>query len=130
MPISYRGKWPSPPSRWPSSRLARRLGRMSLSAPSGKIDCSELRSLSTTPLWGVRASRLGAAYFVVVRRRRACLLTPPQHGGARFPTLTPLGGNLGLLERRRGRVHYLDIESVTPKGQHPRNLSGNQDRAC
>ena len=32
-----------------------------------------------------------SAYFVVTRRRKACLLAPPQHGGARFPTLTPLG---------------------------------------
>jgi hypothetical protein len=38
---------------------------------------------------GVRASRLESAYFVVARRRKACLLAPPQHGGARFPTLAP-----------------------------------------
>ena len=31
-----------------------------------------------------------SAYFVVTRRRKTCLLAPPQHGGARFPTLTPL----------------------------------------
>jgi glycine dehydrogenase len=34
-----------------------------------------------------------------------------------------------LLERRRGRVHHLGYEVMAPKGQHPRNLSGNQDRA-
>jgi hypothetical protein len=38
---------------------------------------------------GVRASRVESAYFVLARRRKACLLAPPQHGGARFPTLTP-----------------------------------------
>src|SRR4029453_842471 len=42
-------------------------------------------------IWGVRASRVESAYFVVTRRRRTCLLAPPQHCGARFPTLTPLG---------------------------------------
>jgi hypothetical protein len=34
---------------------------------------------------------LGIRYFVVTRRRKACLLLPPQHGGARLPTLTPVG---------------------------------------
>jgi hypothetical protein len=43
------------------------------------------------PFWGVRASRVESAHFVVTRRRETCLLAPPQHGGARFPTLTPEG---------------------------------------
>ena len=34
------------------------------------------------PVWGVRASRVESAYFVVTRRRKTCLLAPPQHGGA------------------------------------------------
>jgi hypothetical protein len=34
-----------------------------------------------------RASRLKAAYFVVARGEKAPPLPPPQHGGARLPTL-------------------------------------------
>jgi hypothetical protein len=41
-------------------------------------------------LCSARASRSIPAYFVVVRRRRACLLSSPQHGDARFPTLAEL----------------------------------------
>jgi hypothetical protein len=33
-------------------------------------------------IWGVRASRVDSAYFVVARRRKTCLLAPPQNGGA------------------------------------------------
>jgi hypothetical protein len=39
--------------------------------------------------WRVRASRVESAYFVVARRQKARPLVPPQHGGARLPTLTP-----------------------------------------
>src|SRR6185437_14638276 len=48
---------------------------------------SRIRSV---PLLGPFAHRAWkSAYFVVTRRRQACLLAPPQHGGARLPTLTP-----------------------------------------
>jgi hypothetical protein len=43
-------------------------------------------------LFAARASRLESAYFVVARRGKAPPLLPPQHGGARFPTLAAVCG--------------------------------------
>ena len=46
-------------------------------------------AITTHQFWGVRASRVNSAYFVVARRRKECPLAPPPQGGARLPMLTP-----------------------------------------
>ena len=68
--------------------LRRRSQTKSVSARSSSARRRAIPDAHCSARWAARASRLESAYFVVARRRKACLLAPPQHGGARFPTLT------------------------------------------
>jgi hypothetical protein len=65
--------------------------------------------------------RAGNLHFACTFLQLRCVRT------SRFPGA--FGVTWALLERRRGRVHQLRKSwLVAPKGQPPRNLSGNRDR--
>jgi hypothetical protein len=75
---------------------------MEVSPDSGRI---------SSAICTARASRMESAYFVVSREGNAPSLTPPQHGGARFPTLA---AHVRRNDALRGRLRVPRSSCIPP----------------
>jgi hypothetical protein len=63
-----------------------------------------------------RASRLEAPYFVVARGEKAPPLPPPQHGGARLPTLAARVRRNGQMSAESGPYCSEGRDAHSPVG--------------